>query len=159
MTRLFATFFLIFSISLPALAQVQLDLSDVNAAIETQRQVTQAQRTMIITDNLQLTSAESEEFWPLYREYRADVAKLDDRFIALIRRYAEKYESLDDKEAMALLKESFDIEANRTKLAKKYSTKFDKIMAGAKVVRFMQIESRLDAIMDLKVKNSIPLAN
>ena len=159
MTRLFATFFLIFSISLPALAQVQLDLSDVNAAIETQRQVTQAQRTMIITDNLQLTSAESEAFWPLYREYRADVAKLDDRFIALIRRYAEKYESLDDKEAMALLKESFDIEANRTKLAKKYSTKFDKIMAGAKVVRFMQIESRLDAIMDLKVKNSIPLAN
>ena len=90
MTRLFATFFLIFSISLPALAQVQLDLSDVNAAIETQRQVTQAQRTMIITDNLQLTSAESEAFWQLYREYRADVAKLDDRFIALIRRYAEK---------------------------------------------------------------------
>lgn len=159
MTRFFTTFCLIFSICLPALAQVQLDLSDVNAAIETQRQVTQAQRTMIITDNLQLTSAESEEFWPLYREYRADVAKLDDRFIALIRRYAEKYESLDDKEAMALLKESFDIEANRTKLAKRFSTKFDKIMAGAKVVRFMQIESRLDAIMDLKVKNSIPLAN
>ena len=159
MIRLFTVFFIFFSFSLSALAQVPLDLSDVNAAIETQRQVSEAQRTMIITENLQLTSAESEKFWPLYREYRADVAKLNDRFVALIRRYANSYESLDNKEAMALLKESFDIESDRTKLAKRYSTKFDKFMAGAKVVRFMQIESRLDAIMDLKVKNSIPLAH
>ena len=144
--------------SLPAIAQEELDMATLNAAIETQRQITETQRQMVITQNMQFTAAESEQFWPLYREYRAEVAKLNDRFIAVIQRFADQYETLDDDEAMKLLKASFKIDSDRIKLAEKFSRRFNRFLPGTKVARFMQIESRLDAVLDLKVKNSIPLA-
>ena len=113
---------------------------------------------MIIADNIELTPDEDEEFWPLYRQYRADVAKLNDRFVKLITDYADNYESIDDATASKLLKESFSIEADRVKVSKKYAKKFSRFLPGVKVVRFVQIESRLDAILEMKVKNTIPLA-
>lgn len=145
-------------LSTAAIAQEQVDVASLNAAIETQRQITETQRQLIVDQNLTLTAAESEHFWPLYREYRADVAKLNDRFVKLVQRYAKQFETLGDQEAMDLLNDSLSIESDRIKLAKKYSKKFAKFMPGNKVARFMQIESRLDAILNLKVKNSIPLA-
>ena len=140
-----------------AVAQENADMAALNAAIETQRQVTEAQRQMIVNQNLSLTAAESEKFWPLYREYRADVAKLNDRFVNVVQEYAKRYESLSDKDALALLKEAQKIDGDRIKLYKKYTGKFSRILPGTKVARYMQIETRLDAVMELKARNSIPL--
>jgi threonine dehydratase len=146
------------SFALPTFAVEELDIAALNSAVAMQRQVTEAQRTMIIADNIQLTTAESEEFWPVYREYRADVAKLNDRFVKLVTDYARSYESMDDDTAARLLKESFAIEAGRVKASKKNAKKLGRFLSGVTVVRFVQIESRLDAVMELKIKNSIPLA-
>jgi len=144
--------------TLPAFAVEELDIAALNSAVAMQRQVTEAQRTMIIADNIQMTAAESEEFWPVYREYRADVAKLNDRFVKLVTDYALSYESMDDDTAARLLKESFAIEAGRVKASKKNAKKLGRFLPGVTVIRFVQIESRLDAVMQLKIKNSIPLA-
>jgi len=149
---------LILLFTLPAVAQNDFDMSALNSAVEMQRPITEAQRTMIVADNIKLSPAEDEEFWPVYREYRAEVAKLNDRFVKLITDYADTFESIDDAAASRLLKESFAIEAGRVKVSKKYAKKFGKFLPGVKVVRFVQIESRLDAVLELKIKNSIPLA-
>ena len=146
------------SLALPALAVEELDIAALNSAVEMQRQVTEAQRTMIIADNIEFTGDESEEFWPVYREYRADVGKLNDRFVRLITDYAQNYESMDDATATRLLKEAFAIDAGRVKASKKNAKKLGRFLPGVKVIRFVQIESRLDAVMDLKIKSSIPLA-
>lgn len=148
----------ILCISLPLFAQDDAERAAIRSAIEMQRQVTEAQRTMIVTDNVALTATEAEQFWPLYREYRADVAELNDRRLAIIEEYAKSWESLADEEAMKLLNASFRLETDRVKLSKKYSKKLNKFMPGAKVVRFMQIERRLDGVIELKLSNSIPLA-
>ena len=142
----------------PLYAQDEADIAALNSAVEMQRQVTEAQRTMIIADNMDLTAAESEEFWPVYREYRSEVGKLNDRFVKMVTSYAKNYQSIDDPAASELLREAFSIEAERVKVSKKYAKKMGKFMPGVKVIRFVQIESRLDAIMEIKVKNSIPLA-
>lgn len=146
------------SLATPVYAQDEADMAALNAAVEMQRQVTEAQRTMIIADNIELTAAESEEFWPVYRAYRADIGELNDRFVKLVTDYAQNYDSIDDAAAARLLKESFSIEAGRVKVAKKYAKKMGRFMPGVKVIRFVQIESRLDAVMEIRVKNSIPLA-
>ena len=145
-------------LSLPLFAQDDAERAAIHGAIEMQRQVTEAQRTMIVTDNVPLTITEAEQFWPLYREYRADVAELNDRRLTIIEEYVKNWESLADEEAMNLLNSSFRLETDRVKLSKKYSKKLKKVMPGAKVVRFMQIERRLDAVIELKLSSSIPLA-
>jgi outer membrane PBP1 activator LpoA protein len=124
---------------LAALGQEQSDMAAVNAAIETQRQVTEAERQIIVSQNLSLSASQSDDFWPLYRDYRADVAKLNDRFIALVKQYADSYETIDDK------------------LQQRYANRFNKAVGGKNTARYLQIEARLDAIAMLKVRSSIPL--
>jgi hypothetical protein len=138
-------------------AQTSSESADMDAAIETERQVTEAERQMIVAQNLQLTDTQSSEFWPKYREYRADVAKLNDRYIGLIKKYAANYETLSDKEALVLVKDALKLEADRTKLQQKYVSRFDKIVGGKNTARYLQIEGRLDAVITLKARSSIPL--
>ncbi len=112
---------------------------------------------MIVSQNLELTEAESSAFWPLYRQYRADVAKLVDRKVSVITRYAKNYESLDDDTALSLLRESVKVEVDKVKLTQRYISRFNKVIPGTKVTRYMQVEFRLDTIANLKLQSSIPL--
>ena len=59
----------------------------------------------VYAHNLNMTEAESKAFWPVYDEYEARVKKLDDRFIALVNEFAEKYDTLTDKDAKSMLDE------------------------------------------------------
>lgn len=139
-------------------AQEKVDIAALNAAIETQRQMTEAQRQQIVSQNLELTGEESADFWPLYREYRADVAKLNDRFVKLIVEFGENYETLTDEQATRLSRDALKLDADRVKLKQRYFSRFARIIPGRKVARYMQIEVRLDTIMDLKTQSAIPLA-
>ncbi|MCI0516957.1 MAG: hypothetical protein L0Y45_03900 [Woeseiaceae bacterium] len=136
----------------------ELDMGALNSAIAAQRQITETQRQLIVTENLSLTEAESIEFWPVYREYRGEVGKIDDRSVALLTQYAETYLTLTDDEALALLKDSMTLDADREKLKKRYVSKFGKVLPGVKVARYMQIEIRLDTITRLKLQSALPLA-
>ena len=139
------------------LAQTSSEAAARDAALETERQVTEAERQMIVAQNLQLTDSQSAEFWPKYREYRADVAKLNDRYIGLLKKYAANYKTLTDKEAIVLLKDALKLEADRTKLQQRYVSRFERIIGGKNTARYMQIEGRLDAVITLKARSSIPL--
>jgi hypothetical protein len=135
-----------------------LDMGALNSAIAAQRQISETQRQLLITENLSLTETESTNFWPVYREYRSEVAKLDDRAVTLLTRYADEYLTLTDEEALTLLKDSMKLDSDREKLKQRQVSKFKKVLPGVKVARYMQIEIRLDTIARLKLQTAIPLA-
>jgi hypothetical protein len=135
-----------------------LDLGALNSAIAAQRQITESQRQLLVAENLTLTESESTAFWPVYRAYRNDVSKIDDRAVALLTRYANEYLSLSDEQALALLKDSMKLDSDREKLKQRYVSRFRKVLPGVKVARYMQIEIRLDTITRLKLQTAIPLA-
>jgi len=158
MIRLLAAL-LIAAIPLQLVAQDNdIDMGALNSAIAAQRQVTETQRQLIVAENLTLSASESVNFWTLYREYRADVAKLDDRSVALITQFANEYETLTDERALRLLNDSIKIDIDHERLKQRYVKKFAKIVPGVTVGRFMQIEMRLDTIARLKLQSAIPLA-
>jgi hypothetical protein len=135
-----------------------IDMGALNSAIAAQRLVSETQRHLIVAENLALTESESLEFWPLYREYREQVAKLDDRVVAVITQYGREYSKLTDEQALRLLNESLKLDLDHEKLKQRYVKKFAKIVPGVMVARFLQIEMRLDAIARLKLQSAIPLA-
>lgn len=135
-----------------------IDMGALNSAIAAQRQITETQRQLLVAENLSLTETESTNFWPIYRDYRSDVGKLDDRAVTLLTRYAEEYLTLKDDEALTLLKDSMKLDSDREKLKQRYVSKFGKVLPGVKVARYMQIEIRLDTISRLKLQSAIPLA-
>jgi hypothetical protein len=119
--------------------------ADVQADVQTTRADLQAQRTQLVAENLPLTEAEGQKFWPLYNEYRGKWSKLDDRAVTLVQDYANSYDTMTDEKAKELLKEQLSIEEDRLKLRRSYLGKFEKVLPWKKTARYYQIERKMDA--------------
>ena len=128
-------------------------LSAIDAQIALVREVANAERTAIVADNVSFTAAESEAFWPLYREFQ----KIGDSGLALLKDFAKNYNSMSDEKATDLTSEALQLEQKRVKLQMSYAKKFRKVVSPAKVFRIFQIENRINAVSKLKLASEIPL--
>ena len=117
-----------------------------------------ADKKLLVAENMQLTEAEAKAFWPLYERYQEELFLLRVRTTKLIRDYADTYENMTDATAKRLLHEYINTETLRLKLHKAYLPKFSKILPGAKVVRYYQIENKFNAALENELGARIPLA-
>jgi hypothetical protein len=108
--------------------------------------------------NLGLTEEESARFWPIYDEYEAKVKPLQDRLVANINNFAEKYDTLSDADAAVILKEKMAIEKEREELKQKYTKKVEKALPGKKALRYAQLETRIQILIARDVYGLLPLA-
>jgi hypothetical protein len=109
-----------------SLTSAQVNIDD---EIELSRSVIQTQRQAIVTEAMQLTEAESKVFWPLFREFQGEMAKVGDRKVALITSYAENFETFTDDQARLMMDEWLDIEKARLKVLGKYVKSFRNIQS------------------------------
>jgi hypothetical protein len=133
----------------PASAKDQIELTRAN--IQTQRQE-------IVQSIMELSPAESEKFWPLYREYRNEVTKLGDERVKFLERFADQAATLSDEESKTLLDDWFKLRQRQLDLQKKYAGKFRKVLPGAKVARFYQVENAMDTIVSANLQAVMPVA-
>lgn len=118
-----------------------------------------ADKKAVYAKNLGLTASESAAFWPVYDEYEAKVKKVNDRFLANLNTFAEKYETLSEDDAAAVLKEKMAIEKERAALKQAYTKKVAKVLPPKKALRYAQLETRIDNMIQRDVYGLIPLAN
>ncbi len=132
-------------------------------SVQTQRQINISRklindkRNTALAFNMKFTQEEKENFWPLYREYREAMGAVGDKRLAMIVDYADHINSMTESKAKQLLDRSFAVEKETIKARQKYVRKFRKILPQTKVVRLMQIESRMDTQVDMKLAEGIPL--
>lgn len=139
----------------PCLAQAtQANLKD---EIELTRSEVQSRRQEIVKELMELTPQESEGFWPVYRDYQRDAAKLGDQRVALIETYFANADRLTDEQADKLLEDAFKLRKNQLDLQKKYVGKYRKVLPPVKVARLYQIENALDAIISANLQASMPM--
>ena len=108
--------------------------------------------------NLGLTEEESAKFWPIYDEYEAKQKPLQDRFLANLNSCAEKYDTLSEDDAAAVLKEKMAIEKEGAALKQKYTAKIAKALPPKKALRYAQLETRVQNLVQRNVYSLIPLA-
>lgn len=110
----------------------------------------------IITDVMQFTDAQSEVFWPVYREYQLEMEKLNDEMIFLIQEYMAGYGKHTDNDAEKLLKKRFGIDKKQIGIEEKYFRKLNRILPTKTVVKFFQLEHTLNLLVDLQVAAGLP---
>ena len=115
-------------------------------------------RQAIVTENLELTAAESEVFWPLYRQFQNDRALMVDRTMKMLTEFRDNFDVLSEEQARTLVDEYFKIQKEELRLNEKYLREFRKILSQKKTLRYFQIENKLDAIIDYDLSQVIPLA-
>ena len=130
-----------------------------NAAdqLELTRTYIEANRQTIVTTVMNLTEEESKTFWPIYKEYRANVQKVNDRLIKLIEDYANSYENLTDEKSADLMIRNLDIEEDRLLYKRIYIELFLEALSPSKVARFFQIENKMDSVIRADLAVSIPM--
>ena len=142
---------------LTAQAQVNEAMSEYAAEIEAARSIMATERKILIMREMALTAEEAEAFWPLYDKYVGERRAIGDLRVKVITDYAASYETMTNELAGALLKQSIKYESQKLSLKKKYIKQFGKILPEIKVVRYFQLENKLDAIIDFDLAAQIPL--
>jgi hypothetical protein len=126
-------------------------------AIETARADYKGDRQAYVVETLQLTESESASFWPLYRSYRADIEKLGDGLVKLLLEYADLYPDVPEKRAQAMLKEYSALEKQLASKRAWYLKRATKVLPAAKVLRWAQLENRMDLVLRLQMADAVPL--
>lgn len=126
--------------------------------IETVRSTYKADRQAFLAEALQLTETESAAFWPLYRSYRADLDKLGDSLVKLVLEYADVYPNIREDRASRMLKEYSALEQKLASQRAWYLKRARRILPASKVLRWAQLENRMDLVLRLQIASVIPLA-
>jgi Na+/phosphate symporter len=131
--------------------------AQMDSYLEMLRSDVRTEKVAVITEVMGFTDEEAEVFWPIYRKYELELAKLFDMRVKNIKNYAEHFEALDDDKADELLKTAYKIDEKRTKLHKSYYEKFKKAIGAKRAARFMQLDYQIDLLIDLQIAANLPL--
>jgi hypothetical protein len=156
MRKLFAALLLsLFAFS--TVSAAQSNEPSLDSYIESLRADLRADKVAIITEAMRLNDQDSKIFWPEYRKYEAEVTKINDQRVALIKAYADKFTTMTDADAKAMIEQSLDFESRRTDVKKKYAKEFQKAgLSSLTVAKFLQLEHRLDLLVDMKIASELP---
>ena len=157
MRMLFAAVVLLSLVSFANLSGAQSNEPSLDSYIESLRADVRADKVAIITAAMQFNDQDSKAFWPVYRKYEADLMKVNDQRVALIKSYADKFTTMTDADAKTMIEQSLDFESGRTDIKKKYAKEFQKAgLSSLTVAKFIQLEHRLDLLLDIKLASELP---
>jgi len=131
---------------------------NVAAYVELLRSDLRTAKVAVITQMMNFTDAEDQAFWPIYREYQTELAKVNDERLRGIETYANSYTSLSDATANELMTKALDLEARRVALKQKYFSRLKTAMSPKTAARALQVENQILLILDLQVAASLPVA-
>jgi hypothetical protein len=140
----------------PANAQSQ---ASIDQDIQLLRGDIRSQKKEIVAANMNLTADEATKFWPIYDQYTAEVAKIGDTRVALIKEYAQSYNTMTDAQANDFMKRAAAIDQQFNATRSKYVPMFEKVISAKKTVLWFQIDRRLDLLINLQLAANIPVVN
>jgi hypothetical protein len=131
---------------------------NLSAYAELLRSDVRTQKVAIITEVMGFTETEDKAFWPIYREYDAEMSKLGDERVALIADYAKKFDTITDADANTLATKAMDLQTRRNAAMGKCYERVKAALSPRTALRFLQVEHQLQLVIDLQIAASLPLA-
>jgi hypothetical protein len=123
------------------------------------RQDIRSQKKQIIAQNMPLTDAEAQKFWPVYDRFVGDLSKLNNTKYSLIKQYAQNYGTMTDAQATTWSQQWLQLEVDVAGLRKKYLPEFQKVLPAKKAALYEQIERRTQMMIDMQLASQIPLVD
>jgi hypothetical protein len=123
------------------------------------RDKVKADKKAVVAASMQLSDADARVFWPVYEQYQKDLTAINDRLAKAILAYADAYNAgpVSDATAKKLLEESIAIDESEVNLRREYAAKLTRVISPAKAARYLQIESKIRAVIRYELAANIPL--
>ena len=116
-----------------------------------------ANKKALVAANLTLTDDEASRFWPVYDRYQDELNKVNDRLVKVVQDYSGSFKTMSDEQATQLAEQYLTVEEDRAKVRRNFLPEIGKALPGRKVVRFYQIENKMDAVLRFDLASEIPV--
>jgi hypothetical protein len=116
-------------------------------------------KKLVVALNMELTEAEAKNFWAIYDQYQKDLQKINQRIVNVLESYADDFrrKSLSDEKAKKLIDEALAIDQAEANLKSTYAPKLSKALPVRKLVRYLQIENKIRAVVKYDIASGVPL--
>jgi hypothetical protein len=121
------------------------------------RENVSAEKAKLVGTVMQFDAEDAAKFWPIYRDYDAELNKLNDLRFANIKEYARTYTEMTDAKADELIKDAMTFQKQRDELLGKYYERVKQELGAITAARFLMVEHQLLLIIDLKIVSSLPV--
>jgi hypothetical protein len=118
-----------------------------------------AMKMQVIGQNMSLSDAEGEKFWPIYNHYVLELQEVNNQKYALLKQYAEMWATMSDQDALIYVRHWLEADGEAQALRLKYVPVVSQVLPGRKAATFFQLDRRLNMIIDLQLFSQIPLAH
>jgi hypothetical protein len=118
----------------------------------------QSDKRAVVLKAMKLDEAQVRAFTPVYDAYQVDRKKLMDRAVSLLNAYASNYDSMTDAAASDILKDWLKLQDDENGLVREYAKKLGKVLPPTRVLRFVQVENKLNTLLRLPAIRAVPLA-
>jgi len=115
------------------------------------------EKKALIEENLPLTEQEKQAFWPLYDNYMKELVKLYERRTALNKELMNKQKTITDKQARAMVDEHLNLVSESVKIKKSMLVKLRKKIPDIKILKYFQVEVKVEAAYFYFLSENIPL--
>jgi hypothetical protein len=123
------------------------------------RQDLRAKKMQVIGENMSLSEEEGQKFWPIYNHYVKDLQEVNNQKYALLKQYAETWETMSDQDALIYVRNWLEADGQAQALRLKYVPVVSQVLPGRKAATFFQLDRRLNMMIDLQLFSQIPLAH
>jgi len=152
--------FVVMLFAAPVFAQDKGSSSaDTNMEILIQK--VKADKKLLVASNMDLSDGEGKQFWPLYDAYQKELGQINERLVRTITDYADAYNAgkgtISNETAKKLLNEALAVESAEVKLKQAYAEKIGKVLPATKTARYIQIETKIRAVIKMELAKQIPL--
>ena len=121
------------------------------------RKDVRTEKSKIMGAAMGLDADQAKKFWPIYKDYDKQLAKLNDVRLGNIIEYAKNYDSMTENKADEIVNGAI---AYRKKRLDLLANTYDKVRGalGAPLgARFLQVEDTLLGLIDLQIQSNLPL--
>jgi hypothetical protein len=153
--------FLIALAAIGALGAAEVTLAQTtNLRDDTELLVSQIQtdKRAVVLAAMNMSDAEVAAFTPIYDKYQADMKKQFERAVEMLNKFSANYGSMTDDAAKDILKEWFKLRGERNATIEKYAKQMGRELPATRVLQWVQIENKLNALLDVQAASVIPVA-
>jgi hypothetical protein len=115
------------------------------------------QKAELMGSVMLLSAHDAAKFWPIYSDYDAQLAKLNEQRIEIIREYAKSYNEMTDAKADELIQKALAYQRQRSELLVQTYDKVKEALGAVTAARFAMVEHQLLLIIDLQIDSSLPV--
>ncbi|NOZ47176.1 MAG: hypothetical protein GXO79_10400 [Chlorobi bacterium] len=112
----------------------------------------EAQKVGYITNRLNLTPKEAQQFWPVYNQYQVEKQDLLNQKKAFMLKYREEKNSLTTEELEVIVDGFVNVQVQEAELLKKYNEKYKTVLPIEKILKLYQAENQFKQFLLKQIK-------